>query len=88
VLGRTDDLRAAAQEWAERTAAAQGLPPQVTQADVIRTVTVLLDIKPVRSGTPDRGKPRRIETVVTPSRGTNDDVIEDGGDDLLLPSER
>ena len=86
--GLTDDLRAAAHEWAERTAVAQGLPPRVTQADVIRSVTVLLGVKPERSGAPERGKPRGIEAVVTPAGGTDDDVIEDGGDDLLLPSER
>ena len=86
--GLTDSLRAAAHEWAERTADAQGLPLRVTQAAVIRSVTVLLGVNPARSGAPDRSKPRGIEAVVASPGWSDDDVIEDGGDDLLLPTER
>jgi hypothetical protein len=87
VPGLTDSLRAAAREWAERTADAQGLPLRVSQADVIRSVIVLLGVKPARSGAPDRSKPGGIEAVVASPGRSDDDVIEDGGDDLLLPTE-
>ncbi len=85
--GLTDDFRAAAHEWAERTADAQGLPLRVTQADVIRSVTVLLGVKPARSGAPDRSKAGGIEAVVAAPGGADNNVIEDGGDDQSLLSE-
>jgi hypothetical protein len=87
VSGLPDDLREQAREWAERTASAQGLPPRVTQADVIRSVTILLGVKPVRSGAPNRVKPRRVKPVPSPHGGTDNDVLDNGGDDLLLPRE-
>jgi hypothetical protein len=83
VPGLDDDLRAAAHRWAEETAQAQGLGPTV-DGEVLASVALLLGAK--GSGAPDRGKPGRVELVETGPAGANDDVIEDGGDDLLLAS--
>ena len=42
-----------------------------------------------RSGAPDRGEAARVELVVTGSGGGRDgDVVEDGGDDRVLPGQR
>lgn len=85
--GLPDDLRAQARAWAEETAVAQGFPLRIERADVLRAVAVLLgsDQAPADSGAPDRGKPRRVEAVEAPPAWSNDDMLEDGGDDLLLP---
>jgi hypothetical protein len=39
-----DELRKQAAEWAERTAVEQGLPPKVTDQDVLRQVARLLGL--------------------------------------------
>ena len=85
--GLPDDLREQARTWAETTAAAQGFPARVERADVLRSVAVLLGADEVRedSGAPDRRQPRRVEPVEAPPAWSNDDMIDDGGDDLLLP---
>lgn len=84
--GLPDDLRQQAQAWAEATAVAQGFPARVERPDVLRSVAVLLGSDEARgdSGAPDRRKPRRVEAVEAPPAWSNDDMIEDGGDDLLL----
>jgi hypothetical protein len=53
VPGLDDDLRAAAHQWAEESATAQGLPERVEDLDVLRAVLELLEL---RSDAPDRGK--------------------------------
>ena len=85
--GLPDGLRERARAWAEATAAAQGFPARVERPDVLRAVAVLLGSDQAResSGTPDRRQPRRVEAVEAPPAWSNDDMIEDGGDDLLLP---
>lgn len=85
--GLPDDLREQARAWAEETAAAQGFPARVERPDVLRSVAVLLGSDEVgeSSGAPDRRQPRRVEPVEAPPAWTNDDMIDDGGDDLLLP---
>jgi hypothetical protein len=84
VPGLDDDLRAAAHRWAEETAQAQGLGPKV-DGEVLASVAVLLGAEG-SSGAPDRIEPGRVELVEAASTGTDDDVFEDGGDDLLLAS--
>lgn len=85
--GLPDDLREQARAWAEETAVAQGFPARVDRPDVLRSVAVLLGADDVRvnSGAPDRRQPRRVEAVEAPPAWTNDDMIDDSGDDLLLP---
>ena len=82
--GLADDLREAAHAWAEQTAQAQGLPAQVEQVDVLRDIAQLLGLRG-DSGAPDRVQPGRVEAVEAAPAGSNDDMIEQGGDDLLLP---
>ena len=86
--GLPDELLAHARSWAEETALAQGFPAKVERIDVLQAVAVLLggEEKESRSGAPDRRQARRVEPVVAPPAWTNDDMIEDGGDDLLLAS--
>ncbi len=87
--GLPDDLREQARAWAEQTAAAQGFPARVESAEVLRSVAVLLggaDAGSEGSSPPDRRQPRRVEAVEAPPAWSNDDMIEDSGDDLLLPS--
>lgn len=81
--GLADDLRAVAHTWAEETAQAQGLGPKV-DGEVLAAVALLLGAK--GSGAPDRGKAGGVELVEPASAGADDNVIEDGGDDLLLAS--
>jgi hypothetical protein len=83
--GLPDDLRDRAHAWAERSAQAQGLGPTVEEGAVLRSVATLLDRK--RSGAPDRGQPGLVELVVARPSGANDQVIEDGSDDALLPGQ-
>lgn len=85
--GLTDDLRRQARAWADETAIAQGFPARVVRPDVLRSVAVLLGrgrAESEASGAPDRRKPRRVETIEAPPAWSNDDMIDDGGDDLLL----
>jgi hypothetical protein len=83
VRGLADDLRAVARTWAEETAQAQGLGPKVN-GEVLASVALLLGAE--GSGAPDGGKARGVELVEPAPAGADDDVIEDGGDDLLLAS--
>lgn len=81
--GLPDELRDRAHAWAERSARDQGLGPTVAEGDVLNAVAVLLG---VRSGPPDRGQAGVVEAVVSTPPGVDDQVVEDGGDDLLLAS--
>lgn len=81
--GLPDDLRDRVRAWAEETAQAQGLGPTVLEGDVLRSVVVLLE---GRSGAPLRQDAGLVEQVVAPPAGLDHDVVDDGGDDLLLAS--
>ena len=82
--GLDDDLRAAAHGWAEEGALAQGLGPTVG-GEVLASVALLLGVKP--SGAPDGAQARVVELArAAHSGGADVQVIEDGGDDLLLAS--
>lgn len=81
--GLADDLRAIAHTWAEETAQAQRLGPKVA-GEVLAAVALLLGAK--GSDAPDGCEAGGVELVEPASAGADDDVIEDGGDDLLLAS--
>ncbi len=82
--GLADDLRANAHRWAEESAQAQGLGPTVS-GEVLASVALLLGAN--RSGTPDGAQARVVERARPAHAGRSDDeVIDDGGDDLLLAS--
>lgn len=86
--GLPDDLREQARAWAEETAVAQGFPARVERPEVLRSVAVLLggaDAGSEGSSAPDRRQPRWVEAVEAPPAWSNDDMVDDGGDDLLLP---
>jgi hypothetical protein len=55
----------------------------VAEGDVLNAVAVLLG---VRSGPPDGLQAGVVEAVVAAPTGVDDQVVEDGGDDLLLAS--
>lgn len=80
--GLPDELRERAHAWAERSAQEQGLGPTVAEGEVLRAVAVLLG---ALSGAPDGGQAALVETVVARPAGADDEMVEDGGDDLLLP---
>lgn len=85
VPGLADDLRAAAHSWAEEGAQAQGLGPKVG-GEVLASVALLLGAKG-SSGAPDGAQARVVELARTAHSGRGDDqVIDDGRDDLLLAS--
>jgi hypothetical protein len=83
--GLPDELRAAARAWAEQTAQAQGLGPRVGAGEVLVSVALLFA---PGSGPPDGRKTRVVEPVETSPAGADDQVVEHGRDDLLLPGER
>src|SRR4051794_29932092 len=79
--GLTEELRAAAGRWALASAKAQGLPERVSDGSAIRRVSVLLGC----SDAPDGLEPFGVEAVeATPSR-PNNNVVENRGDDRVLP---
>ena len=82
--GLSDDLAALAREWAERSCLDQGLPVKIGDARTLRDVASLLGAKVERLDPPDGGKPGGVEAVVAPTTGTDDDVVDDGGDDGVL----
>jgi len=88
VRGPAEDLRAAAHAWADGTARAQGLPVHVERLDVLRSVAVLLGAQARGLGAPDRAEPVGVEAVVAASAGADDNVVEDGLDDLGLFGQR
>ena len=94
----TEPIAAAARAWAEESCAAQGLPVKVSDLAVLSAVAGLLGAapgasrvaasSPNRSDPPDRGEPALVELVVAAPAGADDQVIEDGGDDPMLPGQR
>src|SRR4051812_37139450 len=82
--GLTDELRATAARWAFSSARAQGLPERVTDGTVLRQVAVLLGC----SDAPDRSQPARIKPVEATASGSHENVIQDGGNDRMLPAQR
>lgn len=91
-------MRQAARLWAEQSARDQGLPPFVRDGAVLGQVAGLLGVSPRPKaagtpsalpglGSPDRIEAAGIETVEARSSRANDDVIEDSGNDGVLPSQ-
>ena len=85
--------------WVEASCASQGLPVRVADLGILADVAGLLGPAPgpgrvapcgtaVVSGAPDGVEPGRVESVVAASSGSDDEVVEDGGDDRVLPGER
>lgn len=82
--GLADDLRATAHSWAKEGAEAQGLGPKVG-GEVLASVALLLGAK--GSGAPDGAQAGVVELARPAHSGRGDDqVIDHGGDDLLLAS--
>lgn len=78
-------------EWVDASCAAQGVPIKVTDTKALGAVAELLGVRQVtrRSDAPDRGEARRVELVgAAPLAGLDDQVVEHGRDDGLLPAER
>ena len=82
--GLSDDLRECAREWAERSCLDQGLPVKIRDPRTLRDVAQLLGASVAGSDAPDGRETRGIEAVVAPPTGTDEDVVEDGGDDGVL----
>ncbi len=83
--------------WVEASCASQGLPLRVADPGVLNDVAGLLGASPGGgrvaprrsarvSGAPDGREPARVEAVVAAPGGSDDQVVEDGGDDRVLPS--
>ena len=85
--GLSDDLIAKARAWAERSFLDQHLPSQVTDTRALREIASLLGAIG-GSDPPDGFEPARVEPVQAPPAGADDDMIEHGGDDRPLPTER
>ena len=87
-----------ARAWVESSCAAQGLPVKVSDRAVLEGVAGLLGGAPgasrvaprgpALSGPPNGGETARVEPVVAASAGANNQVVEDGGDDPMLPGQR
>ena len=78
----------------ERSCAAQGLPVKVTSPAVVEAVVSLLGTAPaprrdgpVRSQTPDRVDPVRVDVVDAGPGRADHDMVEDGPDNRSLPVE-
>ena len=94
----TEPIAAAARAWVEESCATQGLPVKVSDLAVLTAVAGLLGAapgasrvtasSPTRSDPPDRGEAGRVELVVTAPAGADNNVVEDGGDDRVLPGQR
>jgi len=85
--GLTDDLVTRARQWAERSCLDQQLPLKITDPRTLRDVAQLLGASVERSDSPDGREPGGVEAVVPAPAGTDDDVVEDGGDDRVLSRE-
>ncbi len=101
--GLSDDLRARAQAWAERSSLDQQLPVKITDRATVTAVVAILgmvspparrrQVAPVGEGAqasdpPDGSKPGLVEAVQPATTGTDDHVVEDGGDDRTLTAQR
>lgn len=94
----TDPIATAARVWAEESCAAQGLPVKVSDLAVLLAVAGLLGAAPgasrvaasgpARSDPPDRGEPALVELVQAAPAGADNQVVEDSGDDPMLPGQR
>ena len=91
-----DSLRAAARAWVEASCAAQGMPVRVADPTILAQVAGLLGAAPgpggvaprrsvPESGAPDGGDAAGVEAVVATPCGCDHNVVEDGGDDRVLP---
>ena len=87
VMGRVGagPIGTQAQAWVERTCAAQGVPVHVEDRAAIGRVATLLSGAPVGSDAPQRGEPVRIEGVASADAGADHSMVEDRGDDGVLP---
>lgn len=85
--GLTDDLRERARAWAERSCLSQGVAVKISDPRTLRDVAQLLGASVERSHAPDGLQPGGVEAVVPAPTGADDDVVEDGGDDRVLPRE-
>ena len=85
--GLTDDLRARARQWAERSCLEQGLALKISEPRTLRDIASLLGVNVRGSDPPHRGQAGGVEAVVPAPAGTDEDVVEDGGDDGVLPRE-
>lgn len=93
----TDPTTVAARVWAEESCAAQGLPVKVSDLVVLAAVAGLLGAthgesrvaasSPTRSDPPDRREAAGVELVETTPTGADNQVVEDGGDDPVLPGQ-
>lgn len=95
--GRADITAEAVRAWVEASCAAQGLAVAVTDLGVVAQVAGLLGApsrpqadgapsgRPQRSDTPDGTEPAGVEPVEPAATGTDDEMVEDGGDDRVLP---
>jgi len=86
-------------EWVEASCASQGLPVRVADLGILAQVAGLLGAAPGASrvapsrttpgsGAPDGCEPAGVEAVVAASGGCDDEVVEDGGHDCVLPGQR
>lgn len=97
-VARSFDLAA----WVAASCSAQGVPVKVTDPEVVRRVCVLLVAtesgprlgrQPVRgparrrSESPERSYSLGVQRPGSGSAGVDDGVVEDGGDDGVLPGE-
>lgn len=86
--------------WVEASCASQGLPVRVADLGILAQVAGLLGAAPGASrvarpagrrrgsGSPDGCEPVGVEAVVAASGGCDDEVVEDGGHDCVLPGQR
>ena len=85
--GLTDDLRTRARQWAERSCLDQGLALKISDPRTLRDVAQLLGASVDGSDPPDRLQPGGVEAVVAAPAGADDDMVEDGSHDRVLPRE-
>ena len=65
----------------------QALPLKISDPRTLRDVAQLLGASVEGSDPPDGREPGGIEAVVAAPAGPDDDVVEDGGNDRVLPRE-
>ena len=66
--------------WVVKTCERQGVDPKITDWQVLRRVAEILG----SSHPPRRRKPRRIEEVPAPDGRSDENRVQDGGNDRLL----
>jgi hypothetical protein len=86
------------QAWVDASCSDAGLPVKVTDATVVVGVAAVLGVAPPRAGgapsaqppasqLPDGGEAAGVEAVEASAAGGDDHVVEDGGDDRVLPGQ-